>query len=233
MAAQLTRVQTPSSNNGAAAAATVVLTFASTGAGNVLFACIIAGTSTSITPPAGWVQIGTTQNLTSGGIMACYIYPNNPGAITTQTFNLSPSGLAVALGAEYSGTIIGAGVDAFNFGVFSPGTGFTTSNVNLQEYNDALIGIVGYINTAALGYSNIPVAFTQRATAITTAGAANANGALYTADYAQAASSLFSGTLSGSPTAGPTCVIIGLQVTPVYPNNGNVGPIIQGTGVLI
>lgn len=233
MAAQLTRVQTPVANNGAAAAATIVLTFASTGAGNVLFACIIGTASTVVTPPVGWIQIGTPQTISAGGTMTCYIYPNNPGGITTQTFNLSPNALAVALGAEFSGNVLGAGVDAFNFGVFAPGTGFTTSAINLSEYNDALIGIVGYINTAPLTYSNIPAAFTQRNTSITTAGAGNANGSIWTADYAQAANSLFSGTLSGAPTSGPTCVIIGLQVTPVYSNNGNVGPVNQGTGILL
>lgn len=222
MANQFTKVQTVAAQNGASPIGTLNVTFIATGLNNLLVAIVGANNNATITPPAGWRQVGNNIPITSGGNAAMFVYPNCAPGLTSQIFTISPNALAIVLGGEWSGGDLSQGIDDFSFVNFSPGTGFTTNNFNCSSYTDLLIGGVIYINNTAVTPSNT-ANYINHSNVITTAASGNVGGILFSDEYAQSSTSIFSGNISVAPTAGPTALAASFKLSVVEPS-GYVGP---------
>lgn len=223
----LSKVQTPSSNNGAAATTTVTVTFAATAQGSTLVVFVMCGANgATITPPTSqnWQQVGSSiPTNPAGGTLACFILQNNPGGITGVTFTITSS-LASIVGYEVSGQPpLTIGYDVNSAVSQANGTAYAAANNAVKELGEFAIFAVGYINTAALT-STYPSGFTEDVNTLGSAGAANAGLRCASNAFVTTSPIATSGSISGTPTDGPDTFLISLYQYLLEPNSWGPGP---------
>ena len=108
-----TRVQSATGSVGASNANSVTVTTSATGAGNLLVAFVmVQGASVTITPPAGWTQIDTTQGVSGGtGSVAMFYRQNSASGVTSHVFSFSASCNAAIAFEEWSGVATSVALD--------------------------------------------------------------------------------------------------------------------------
>jgi len=108
-----TRVQSATGSVGASNANSVTVATSATGSGNLLIAYVmVQGASVTITPPAGWTQIDTTQGVSCGtGSVAMFYRQNSASGVTSHVFSFSASCNAAIAFEEWSGVATSVALD--------------------------------------------------------------------------------------------------------------------------
>lgn len=106
-------VQSATGSVGGANASSVTVTTTATGSGNLLVAYVCCLTnSITITPPASWVQVGTSQGFTTGaGTSALFYLENSSSGVTSHVFSFSASVNAAVAFEEWSGIATSSSLD--------------------------------------------------------------------------------------------------------------------------
>lgn len=130
-----------------------------TTAGTLLVAYVCYGTpGATVTPPAGWTLIASDSN--GHDWASLYYLPNNPGGLTTWTWNFATSdGIAIVI-EEWPGIAL-APLDQFthNNGVGSAIT--TGATPSTAQPNELVLACLSYDSSNILTYSNLLNGFTQ------------------------------------------------------------------------
>src|SRR6266702_306606 len=108
-----TRVQSATGSVGGSNANSVTVTTSATGSGNLLVAYVmVQGASVTITPPANWTQIDTTQGVSGGtGSVAMFYRQNSASGVTSHVFSFSASCNAAVAFEEWSGVATSVALD--------------------------------------------------------------------------------------------------------------------------
>jgi hypothetical protein len=199
-------VQTANAHSTTNGPASIAPSWSATVAGNTLIAVVASALSgaPTISTPAAWtagpvITQGTAMDL------RMFYYKNNPGSITTATFNLTNvAGIAVGF-FEISGL---TSVQPYDINSGQSNSNASSTAVSSPVYTNPpygsllYVGAVASISTQALTPANVPgkVAWVTGPTDTSTTGATNVT--LYTATMNQgsnpAAEAQIVGTLAGA-----------------------------------
>lgn len=122
-----TLIQQVSTATTVATPANLTVNVASTGVGNTLVALVAVaatGSSPGFSAPAGWIVQGGTLGNNAGNTLAgrFFVFPNNPGAITSVQFNITnANGIAIAF-YEFDDNVVGGSMDTL-YGFLGGGPG--------------------------------------------------------------------------------------------------------------
>lgn len=232
MAGTWTKQQTVTANNGATAGTSLTINPAATKVGSTLVIAMSSAAAGTFTAPAGWVRIAMF-GITGAGALGLFKYENNPGNITSVQLTSSVSTLLSAVLSEYIDTGIPSGVqqqegicETFNNANGTAISGF----VPIVVTNDLVVCAVGYVGTVALTCTINSAGFTQDGATFGTA-ATSAGVFLFSNLNPGAIGNInFSGTLSATPTNGPGLALAAFEFSPIYSNNGHVGPVAEAIG---
>lgn len=193
----ITRVQTVTAQSAAPGAGNVTPIFASTGAGNFLVICVAAtGTSPTISTPASWTQDSKLQVATLAH--AVYVFPNNPGSITSVIVSLGGTIQGVAAVAmEFSG------VGSFNIKMGGAGDSQTGQTIVDQFQNappvtnQLLLACLGFA-TAVRTTTSTPDYNLGTGETVSTGGAPNAKATIVSGSNPYATQPFISHSLDAS-----------------------------------
>ena len=232
MAGTWTKQQTVVANNGAAAGTSLTINPAATQVSSTLIIAMSSAAAAVFTAPAGWSRIGMF-NITGAGSLGVFKYENSPGAITSVQLTSSVSTLLSAVLSEYIDTGIPSGVQqqegitqTFN----NPNGTTVNGSISIIVTNDLIIAAVGYVGTVALTCTINSAGFTQDGTTFGTAATSAGVFLFSNLNPGVIGSINFNGTLSGTPTNGPGLALAAFEFSPIYSNNGHVGPVAETIG---
>src|SRR6266568_5508136 len=206
-----TRVQSATGSVGSSNANSVTVTTSATGSGNLLIAFVtVQGASVTITAPANWTQIDTTQGVSGGtGSIAMFYRQNSASGVTSHVFSFSASCNAAVAFEEWSGVATTGALDQEVAKQNAKSTSCTTgTTAALNGSGELAIWGLGVFGTSLLTYSSVTNSYVEDTSSnASSSESSKAQATLFYNTSVGSAATSSGCTMSGTGGAGNTTIL--------------------------